>query len=659
MSYVESVGIPGLFGLTGAKTAYKDENILLGEAQAINFTGDGVTATLDAGVLNIDVPSSGGSSIDVVDNLLSTSETDALSANQGRVLSETIANLTANDVGADEAGAADTAEQNAKDYADGLVTGLWDDRGTHDASLGNYPSSGGSGVAGAILKGDIWTISVAGTLGANTVEVGDTVRALVDSPVGDSTWAIGQNNIGWVPENVTNKATNLTSPNDTDYPTTQAVVTALADYQEALPAPTGATKFLREDLTWQDVLPTGAVQVVNIASGLFTASADTSYLLRVTGSCTLNLDALTEQVTIAVDSNSNVVLTKAGTLVWRDEFITAITPSVTLTTGTIARFYKSGADVWLSRYQKIVASDLLIQKTAGLATGLTFSLSELVASQAITMPNKAVHLGSIPAIATTNSNSNTGTRTTITGGQFNTVTGTDVNVIGGNNNTATGTRNTLINCKYVTLPANTVDCKFDNLFNNYTAPEAPLTLQNNILEVTFSGWINPLVSLPVWPKGSNVKGEKTKIMSGTFGVSGARYLYKVHCTINLAGTSSAGAVNLLPIGDTRLPMSAQQATLFGAGFAEHIVVIQGYDPIANQEFTGKRRLTDDGNGTVLTDVIGTDLTTGGFVPLINVSNAVTSGYYGLAISVRNSANSNNCFWTAYLESDITHFQEKL
>lgn len=611
-------------------------------------------------MLTIDI-SGGGSSIDVVDNLLSTSETAALSANQGRILSETIANLTANDVGADEAGAADTAEQNAKDYADGLVTGLWDDRGTHDASLGNYPSSGGSGVAGAILKGDIWTISVAGTLGANTVEVGDTVRALVDGTDGDSTWAIGQNNIGWVPENVVNKVTDLTSPNNTDYPTTQAVFNALADYQEALPAPTGATKFLREDLTWQEVLLTGAVQVVNIASGLFTASAGISYLLRVTGSCTLNLDALTEQVTVAVDSNSNLVLTKAGTLVWRDEFITAITPSVTLTTGTIARFYKSGADVWLSRYQKIVASDLLIQKTAGLATGLTFNLAELIASQAITMPNKAVHLGSIPAVATTNSNNLNvaAVRCTITGGQFNTVTGTDINVIGGNNNTATGTRNTLINCKYVTLPANTVDCKFDNLFNNYTTPEAPLTLQNNISEVAFTGWINQLVSLPVWPKGSSVKGEKTKIMSGTFGVSGARYLYKVHCTINLAGTSNAGSVNLLPVGDIRLPMSAQQPTLFGVGFAEHIVVIQGYDPIANQKFTGKRRFTDDGSGTVLTDVIGTDLTTGGFVPLINVSNTITSGYYGLAISVRNSANSNNCFWTAYLESDITHFQEQL
>lgn len=57
MSRIIAVGIPSRFGLTGAKTAYKDENILLGEAQALNFTGDGVTATLDNGVLTVEINS--------------------------------------------------------------------------------------------------------------------------------------------------------------------------------------------------------------------------------------------------------------------------------------------------------------------------------------------------------------------------------------------------------------------------------------------------------------------------------------------------------------------------------------------------------------------------------------------------------------------------
>jgi len=101
--------------------------------------------------------------------------------------------------------------QGIKTYVDGLVVGLWDDRGSFDASSNTFPSSGGSGASGAILKGDIWTISVAGTLGSQSVEVGDTVRALVDTPsTTPANWAIQQNNIGYVPENAANKATAMT-----------------------------------------------------------------------------------------------------------------------------------------------------------------------------------------------------------------------------------------------------------------------------------------------------------------------------------------------------------------------------------------------------------------------------------------------------------------
>lgn len=95
----------------------------------------------------------------------------------------------------------------ANAYADGLVVGLWDDRGNFDASVNAYPSTGGSGTAGAIKKGDIWTISVAGTLPTSqVVEVGDTVRALIDTPgATQANWSIQQNNIGYVPENAANK----------------------------------------------------------------------------------------------------------------------------------------------------------------------------------------------------------------------------------------------------------------------------------------------------------------------------------------------------------------------------------------------------------------------------------------------------------------------
>lgn len=122
-----------------------------------------------------------------------------------------------------------------KTYADGLVVGLLNDRGSYDASTNLYPSTGGSGTGGAIKKGNLWAISVPGTLGGVAVGVGDWIRALIDSPGQTaSNWGIVEGNFGYVPENVANKATDLTSPNDTKYPTTLAVSTGLSTKQPVL-----------------------------------------------------------------------------------------------------------------------------------------------------------------------------------------------------------------------------------------------------------------------------------------------------------------------------------------------------------------------------------------------------------------------------------------
>lgn len=82
------------------------------------------------------------------------------------------------------------------------TVGLWDDRGNYDASTNLFPSSGGSGLLGAILKGDIWTISVAGVLGGTAVALGDTVRALIDAPGNlAANWALGEHDLGYAPVN--------------------------------------------------------------------------------------------------------------------------------------------------------------------------------------------------------------------------------------------------------------------------------------------------------------------------------------------------------------------------------------------------------------------------------------------------------------------------
>jgi hypothetical protein len=94
----------------------------------------------------------------------------------------------------------------AQAYADSLVTAILDDRGGFDASGNAFPSTGGRGAAGAILKGDLWTISVGGTLGGQVVGVGDVVRSLANSPGQTAgNWTITEHNFGYVAENSANK----------------------------------------------------------------------------------------------------------------------------------------------------------------------------------------------------------------------------------------------------------------------------------------------------------------------------------------------------------------------------------------------------------------------------------------------------------------------
>ena len=113
------------------------------------------------------------------------------------------------------------------DYVDSIELGLLDDRGNWDASGGTYPTINGSGPGGTIAKGDIWYISVAGNLGGYPVYVGDSVRALTDTPGQDSgNWDILNVGLGYIPEDVNNKSIDIISDStsDTMYPSVKAVV---------------------------------------------------------------------------------------------------------------------------------------------------------------------------------------------------------------------------------------------------------------------------------------------------------------------------------------------------------------------------------------------------------------------------------------------------
>jgi hypothetical protein len=69
-------------------------------------------------------------------------------------------------------------------------------RGGYDASTNVYPSTGGTGVGGVPMAGNVWIITTAGTLGTRDVSEGDTLIALVDTPGQTSTnWSINANGV--------------------------------------------------------------------------------------------------------------------------------------------------------------------------------------------------------------------------------------------------------------------------------------------------------------------------------------------------------------------------------------------------------------------------------------------------------------------------------
>lgn len=117
-----------------------------------------------------------------------------------------------------------------KEYVDASVSGLFDYRGGHDVSVGNLPSVGGSGNAGAIQKGDAWVIAGAGTIGTTNYSVGDIIIAKIDNPADDdeNDWNLLITGVSYVPEDSANKVTSVNvNSTDDQYPSAKAMYAAL------------------------------------------------------------------------------------------------------------------------------------------------------------------------------------------------------------------------------------------------------------------------------------------------------------------------------------------------------------------------------------------------------------------------------------------------
>lgn len=86
-------------------------------------------------------------------------------------------------------------------------------RGGYDASSNLFPTTGGSGGGGAVQAGDVWSITVAGTLGGTAVSNGDTILALVSTPGQTAAnWSINSNGVAtW------NGRAGIVTPQSGDY----------------------------------------------------------------------------------------------------------------------------------------------------------------------------------------------------------------------------------------------------------------------------------------------------------------------------------------------------------------------------------------------------------------------------------------------------------
>lgn len=80
----------------------------------------------------------------------------------------------------------------AKAYTDTSSIGHLIDVGNYSVSLTNaYPITGGTGLAGLILKGNVFNCISAGTINSLPIQEGDSLRALVDNPSQSNTdWLI-------------------------------------------------------------------------------------------------------------------------------------------------------------------------------------------------------------------------------------------------------------------------------------------------------------------------------------------------------------------------------------------------------------------------------------------------------------------------------------
>jgi hypothetical protein len=97
----------------------------------------------------------------------------------------------------------------------------------------------------------------------------------------------------------------------------------------------------------------------------------------------------------------------------------------------------------------LTEANFSVAKTGEPTYTVSWVLTALTDTRAWTVPDKAINLGDLPSIATTNFNNLSGTRNRILGGSSNTVSGTDNVVVTGSNNTLSASGQVVITGDFI------------------------------------------------------------------------------------------------------------------------------------------------------------------------------------------------------------------
>jgi len=360
---------------------------------------------------------------------------------------------------------------------------------------------------------------------------------------------------------------------------------------------------------------------------------------------TLTLSPVTKPIKIYV-GNYKGTITFAGGYVWSQTGI--LITSVYATPGSVLELLAGSNNEflgpeWILFEQQnglYEAADFALVKNNDWDKTVTFNLSGITGNKTITMPDKAVDLGQIPATHTSNGNSVTGSYGAIVNGLTNTASGQYSAVLNGTLNTASGKHGIVISGQ-----SNTA--KIDQVIIN----------GRNITGIETTGAVI---------RGGIVEGVGST--SDALGTTVAEYTLRGRVTNGatnwiLANTSTnaamSGAVTTVSSIKATLSTTTNPDIVNACGIHDVTFMIIGSSGSPKPIFAGQRRVMVYYDGTTYTmepvQTIGTDYTIGGATSTLTIGLTPTAPLGLLTFAVANNE-ANNVVVNISVRSTYNNYQ---